>query len=62
MARSGKSLLLINMMKNTNIYYKVFDKVIVCMQIHCIQSMKNKIYDDLLSEQVFHKLDKEYYY
>ena len=58
-ARSGKSLLLINMMTNKNIYYKVFDKVIVCMPIHSMQSMKDNIYDDLPSEQIFHELDED---
>ena len=57
-ARSGKSSLLINMMTNKNIYYKVFDKVIVCRPIRSIQSMKDNIYDDLPSEQVFHELDE----
>ena len=58
-ARSGKSSLLINMMTNKNIYYRVFDKVIVCMPIHSIQSMKDNIFEDLPSEQVFHELDEE---
>ena len=52
-AQSGKKSLLINMFTNKNIYYKVFDHVIVCMPIHSIQSMKDNIYDDLPSEQIF---------
>ena len=58
-ARSGKSSLLINMMTNKNIYYKVFDHVIVCMPIHSINSMKENIFDDLPPEQVYHELDEE---
>ena len=58
-ARSGKSSLLINMFTNKNIYYKVFDHVIVCMPIHSINSMKENIFDDLPPEQVYNELNDQ---
>ena len=58
-ARSGKSSLLINMFTNKNIYYKVFDHVVVCMSIHSINSMKENIFDDLPPEQVYNELNDQ---
>ena len=58
-ARSGKSSLLINMFTNKNIYYKVFDHVVVCMPTHSINSMKENIFSDLPNEQVYNELNQE---
>jgi len=52
-AGSGKTSLLINALTNSEIYRRVFDKIILVMPKNSRASLKNNPLDDLPSEQTF---------
>jgi len=61
---SGKTSLLVNMLKDKNIYRKVFDKIILACPASSRKSIKNDIFADLeyqydeLSPELFNKVNE----
>ena len=56
-AGSGKTSLLLNALKNKNIYKRVFDKILLVMPKNSRASMKHNPLDDLPDDQVFENFD-----